>query len=148
MSSFSEVFYLFRSKPSDFPSKMVHVGIAWICHFLVLDSHLKAMGPIYGSCPLGLLHLFYRTKDLGPSPKVTLDNLCVKEGCLLGSGQGLSNSGQKCTKMSLFIPELLGMCHAFVKAISQNWWIWWSEFFSSVISRELTATQIISTPSL
>jgi hypothetical protein len=87
---------------------MVHVGIVWICHFLVLDSHLKAMGPIYGSCPLGLLHLFYQTKDLGPSPKVTLNNLCVKEGCLLGSGRGLSNSGQKCTKMSLFIPECWG----------------------------------------
>ncbi len=32
-----------------FPSKWCHVGLASICHFLVLDPHLKAMGPIYGS---------------------------------------------------------------------------------------------------
>jgi hypothetical protein len=39
-------FFFGGSKPIDFPSKMVHVAL--ICHFLVLDPHLKAMGPIYG----------------------------------------------------------------------------------------------------
>jgi hypothetical protein len=27
-----------------------------ICHFLVLDPHLKAMGPIYGPQPIGLAY--------------------------------------------------------------------------------------------
>jgi len=37
-----------------FPPKWCHAGLALICHFLVLDSHLKAMGSIYGSHPIGL----------------------------------------------------------------------------------------------
>jgi hypothetical protein len=32
-------------------------SLASICHFLVLDPHLKAMGPIYGSYTIGLLYL-------------------------------------------------------------------------------------------
>ncbi len=41
-----------------FPPKWCHVGLALICHFLVFDSRLEeAMGPIYGSQPIGLLYL-------------------------------------------------------------------------------------------
>jgi hypothetical protein len=49
-----------------FHSKWCHVGLASICHFLVLDPHLKGMGPIYGSPPIGLLYF------IGPSSKVAL----------------------------------------------------------------------------
>ncbi len=31
-----------------FPPKWCTIGLASICHFLVLDPHLKAVGPIYG----------------------------------------------------------------------------------------------------
>jgi hypothetical protein len=33
------------------------VGLAWICHFVVLDSHPKAMGQIYSSHSLALLYI-------------------------------------------------------------------------------------------
>jgi hypothetical protein len=39
-----------------FPPKWCHVGLALICHFFVLDSRPKAMGPIYSSQPIGLLY--------------------------------------------------------------------------------------------
>jgi hypothetical protein len=39
-----------------FAPKWCHVDLALICHFLVFHPHLKAMGPIYGSHPIGLLH--------------------------------------------------------------------------------------------
>jgi hypothetical protein len=38
------------------PPKWCHVDLALICHFLVLDPHLKAIGLIYGSHPIGLLY--------------------------------------------------------------------------------------------
>jgi hypothetical protein len=52
-------FLLLLSEPIDFPSKMVP------CR-LVLDSQLKAVGPIYGSRPIGLLYF------IGPSSKAAL----------------------------------------------------------------------------
>ncbi len=39
-----------------FSPKWCHVSLASIYHFLVLDPHLKAVGPIYGSHPIGLLY--------------------------------------------------------------------------------------------
>jgi hypothetical protein len=38
-----------------FPPKWCHVDLG-ICHVLVMDSHLKAMGPIYGSQPIRLFY--------------------------------------------------------------------------------------------
>jgi hypothetical protein len=43
------VFRVLQSEPIDIPPKWCHVGLTWICHFLFLDPHLKAMGPIYVS---------------------------------------------------------------------------------------------------
>jgi len=40
-----------------FPPKWCHLDLASICHFLVLNPHLKAMGPIYGSHPIRSLYL-------------------------------------------------------------------------------------------
>jgi hypothetical protein len=54
-----------------FPPKLCHVGLASICHFWVVDTHLKVRGPIYGSQPIGLLY-FPWTLDLGSSSKVVL----------------------------------------------------------------------------
>jgi hypothetical protein len=51
-----------------FPPKWYHVGSASISHFLVLDPHLKAMGPIYGSHPIGLFY-FIGTWTLDPCLK-------------------------------------------------------------------------------
>jgi len=39
-----------------FPPKWCHVNVASICHFLVLDRHLNAVGPIYASQSIGLLY--------------------------------------------------------------------------------------------
>jgi hypothetical protein len=41
--------FFFWFKPIDFPSNWCHVILASIYHFWILDPHLKAMGPIYGS---------------------------------------------------------------------------------------------------
>jgi hypothetical protein len=57
-----------------FPPKWCHIGSASICHFLVLDPHPKAMGPIYGSHPIGLFY-FIGTWTLDPclsGPKLIL----------------------------------------------------------------------------
>jgi hypothetical protein len=50
--------FSFGSEQIDFPSKLVPcISLAWICHFWVLDSHVKTMGPIYDShYPIGLLY--------------------------------------------------------------------------------------------
>jgi len=56
-----------------FPQKWHHVGLAWICHFLVLDLHLMAMGPnLYLSS--NRTALFHWTLDFGPSAKVALSS--------------------------------------------------------------------------
>jgi hypothetical protein len=60
-----------------FGPKWCHVGLASNCHFLVLDPHLKGMGPIYGSPPIGLLYwtLDPHLKGMGPiygSPPIGL----------------------------------------------------------------------------
>jgi hypothetical protein len=39
-----------------FPPKWCHASFTFICHFLGLDPHLKAMGPNYGSHPRALLY--------------------------------------------------------------------------------------------
>jgi len=39
-----------------FPPKWCHLGLALICHSLVLDPHPKATGPIYGSQPIWFLY--------------------------------------------------------------------------------------------
>ncbi len=57
---------LFCQNQSIFPPKRCHVGLASICHLLVLDPHLKAMVPIYDSQPIALLYF------IGPSSKVAL----------------------------------------------------------------------------
>ncbi len=53
-------------------SKWCHGSIASICHFLVLDPHLTAMGPIYGSHPIALLLCFIGPWTFEPSSKVAL----------------------------------------------------------------------------
>jgi hypothetical protein len=66
-SPLSSLFFWFE--PIDPPSrKWCHVGLASICHFLVLDPHLKAMGSIYGSQPIGLLY-FIGPWNLDPHVK-------------------------------------------------------------------------------
>jgi len=47
-----------------------YVGLASICHFLVLDPRLKARGPIYGAQPIGLL--YFIGPYLGASSKAAL----------------------------------------------------------------------------
>ncbi len=62
-----ELFFWFE--PIDSPSqKWSHVGLASIFHFLVWDLHLKAMGSIYGSQPIGLLY-FLGPWNLDPNVK-------------------------------------------------------------------------------
>jgi len=69
MSSF------FGSKPIDIPYKMVPcIRLALICHFLVLDPHLKAMGPNYGPQPIGLAY-FIGAWTLDPHLKYPLKAL-------------------------------------------------------------------------
>jgi hypothetical protein len=53
-------------------SKWCHVSIASICHFLVLDPHLTALGPIYGSHPIALLLCFIGPRTFEPSSKVAV----------------------------------------------------------------------------
>jgi hypothetical protein len=48
------------------PPKWCHVGLASICHFLILDRCSTVVGPIYGSHPIGLLYF------IGPSSKLAL----------------------------------------------------------------------------
>ncbi len=48
--------FFFGSNQLIFPPKWCYVSLASICHFLVLDPHLNAMHPIFGS---QLLWLFY-----------------------------------------------------------------------------------------
>jgi hypothetical protein len=50
--------------PLLFPSIWCHVGVASISHFLVLDLHLKAVGPICGSRSIGPWTFHW---TLGPS---------------------------------------------------------------------------------
>jgi hypothetical protein len=50
----SKIFYITEkhwSEPTDFPSKMVSCRFSLDLPLLALDSHLKAVGPIYGSHP-------------------------------------------------------------------------------------------------
>jgi hypothetical protein len=49
-----------------------YVGLASICHFLVLDPHLKARSPIYDAQPIGLLYFIGPYLQLGASSKVAL----------------------------------------------------------------------------
>jgi hypothetical protein len=42
-----------------FPSKWFLVNLTLICHLLVLDFHLKAMGPIYGYQPIWLFYFIF-----------------------------------------------------------------------------------------
>jgi hypothetical protein len=45
------------SKLIDFPFQNgAMYGLALICHFLVSDSRVKVVAPIYGSHPIGLLY--------------------------------------------------------------------------------------------
>jgi hypothetical protein len=74
MSSPLNSFFWFEQ--IDFPPNCCQTGLASICHFLVSDHHLKAMGPIYGSQPIGL-HYFHWSLELGPHLKWPL-RLSVK----------------------------------------------------------------------
>jgi len=67
------VFFLGGSIQLIFLPKWCHVDLALICHVLVWDPHLKAMGPIYGSHPIRSLY-FVGPKDLGSSSKVALSH--------------------------------------------------------------------------
>jgi len=51
-----KIFFRGRLNQLMLPPKWCHVDLALICHFLVLDPHLKAIGLIYGSHPIGLLY--------------------------------------------------------------------------------------------
>jgi hypothetical protein len=52
------------SEQIDFPSKLVPcISLAWICHILVLDSHVKTMGPIYVWLSSNRIALFHWTLD-------------------------------------------------------------------------------------
>jgi hypothetical protein len=50
-----ELFFLW-SKPIDFPTKMEPCSFGLDLPLLVLDPHLKAVGPIYGSQLIGLVY--------------------------------------------------------------------------------------------
>jgi hypothetical protein len=58
-----------------FPQKWCHVGLALICHFLVLDPHLKTMGPNLW-LSFNRIALFHWTPDFGSSSKVAFSELC------------------------------------------------------------------------
>jgi hypothetical protein len=58
-----------------FPRKWCHVGLALICHFLVVDPHLKAMGPHYGGYWIGLLY-FIGPRTLDPHLKWSFSEVC------------------------------------------------------------------------
>jgi hypothetical protein len=65
---------------TDFPSNWCHVYLASICHFWVMDPHLKDVGPIYGSHTIGLLY----SLDPRPSSRVAL------RVCLTSSAQAFT----------------------------------------------------------
>jgi hypothetical protein len=71
-----------------FPPKWCHVGLAWICHFLVLDPYLKAIeSNLWLSS--NRIALFHLTWDLEPSSKVAL----ILELKLIVSGEGVGGGG-------------------------------------------------------
>ncbi len=58
------------SKPIDFLFKMVPCNFSLDLPLVGLGSSSMAVGPIYGSQPIGFV-LFHWTLDLGPSCKVS-----------------------------------------------------------------------------
>ncbi len=58
----------FGSKPIDFPTKMKPCNFSLNLPLLVLDPHLKAMGPIYGFQLIGLVY-FIGPYNLDPHLK-------------------------------------------------------------------------------